>query len=250
MISEIYESKYGYCAETISYEGRGYYKVRFLDGTGITEIYRKDKLSSGRFRNPFEKTVFGVGYLGKKQDKEKKVDNYKKIYYVWSKMISRCYNIKDAVYPYYGAKGHCVCSEWHSFYRFLSWAIVNGYRVDYELDKDLLNKSQMKIYSPETCVFLPKRINSALAHHEFKGYNQGNKIRIKIWSPEYNKRVLLGVFDSEASARSAVKSAKERNVKHFAQLYKDEISDKAYEALLVWEAYGTALEWIEEQKGE
>src|SRR5574343_1548 len=35
------------------------------------------------------------------------------MYSRWSDMLSRCYDVKDRVYRYYGARGITVCPAWH-----------------------------------------------------------------------------------------------------------------------------------------
>lgn len=41
------------------------------------------------------------------------------LYGVWSKMISRCENPKDAAYRHYGGRGITVCDRWHNIEIFI-----------------------------------------------------------------------------------------------------------------------------------
>ena len=80
-------------------------------------------------------------------------------------MLRRCYRMADRSYKTYGAKGVSVCSSWHNFQTFATWYEEN-YPKDgrtYQLDKDKLS-GLVKIYSPETCVFLLPQENSELSH--------------------------------------------------------------------------------------
>ena len=76
-------------------------------------------------------------------------------------MFARCYNEKYHINrPTYT---NCeVCSEWYNYQNFGKWYEENYYEVQGEqmcLDKDILVKDN-KLYSPSTCTFVPKRINS------------------------------------------------------------------------------------------
>ncbi|MDH7629243.1 hypothetical protein QHE53_21315, partial [Aeromonas salmonicida] len=56
-----------------------------------------------------------------------------------------------------------VCDEWLQFSNFLVWWKDN-YIEDFELDKDfkslvLFGNPHHKLYSPETCQFIPKWMN-------------------------------------------------------------------------------------------
>ena len=77
-------------------------------------------------------------------------------YTAWAAMLRRCYSdhwLKR--HPTY--VGVTVCDEWKSFMSFRSWWVDN--HVDgWSLDKDLLSDS--KIYSPDTCVYVPQWLNT------------------------------------------------------------------------------------------
>lgn len=75
------------------------------------------------------------------------------IYCRWSNMIRRCYHTKSMEASY---KDCQVAEEWSSLKAFSSW-----YNCFHEegmvIDKDLLSG---KIYSPDTCLFVPPNVNS------------------------------------------------------------------------------------------
>ncbi|HFD2033567.1 TPA: hypothetical protein ACF2DD_002144 [Clostridium perfringens] len=117
-------------------------------------------LKKGTIKSHFTPTVYDVGIVGKEKVKNK----YGKIYpsYItWRNMIQRCYDekLKDKYSTY---KNCTVCDEWLYYPNFKQWYDNNYYEVNNEemhLDKDILNKGN-KVYSPETCVFVPQSINS------------------------------------------------------------------------------------------
>lgn len=97
--------------------------------------------------------ICNKGYSINKQSKNKKS------YRVWLSMIYRCYG--KNIRPYY--KNCNVCNEWLCYENFEKWFNENYYEIDNEivaLDKDIFS-CENKIYSPNTCIFVPQRINSA-----------------------------------------------------------------------------------------
>lgn len=78
------------------------------------------------------------------------------VYSRWNHMLMRCYNSGyQARFPTY--VGCTVCSEWLHLSKFKEWFDAN-YKDGLELDKDILVKGN-KVYSPDTCCFVPKYIN-------------------------------------------------------------------------------------------
>ncbi len=77
-------------------------------------------------------------------------------YRKWKSMLERCYSEKMlSRRPTY--RGTTVCEEWHTFSNFKSWMEKQDWE-DNHLDKDILSES--KEYSPETCTFVPRKVNS------------------------------------------------------------------------------------------
>lgn len=83
---------------------------------------------------------------------------------IWKSMMNRCYDPKGKAYSRYGGSGVVVCKEWKEYDNFLVW-FKDNYIEGFALDKDLLVNGN-KIYSPDTCVFIPPTLNSLLAHPE------------------------------------------------------------------------------------
>jgi hypothetical protein len=76
----------------------------------------------------------------------------------WHDMLARCYKDSCKNYRWYGAKGVIVCDEWKNDYEtFLDWALRNGWKKGYHLDKDI--KGSGFLYSPSTCMFVESKIN-------------------------------------------------------------------------------------------
>lgn len=77
--------------------------------------------------------------------------SYTRIYKIWIGMKVRCNNSNSVPYPYYGAKGIKVCTEWgdmeNGFMNFYKWAMENGYSDNLTIDR--LDPS--KGYSPDNC---------------------------------------------------------------------------------------------------
>mgnify|MGYP007124213904 CR=1 FL=1 len=74
-------------------------------------------------------------------------------------MIKRCYSskVQQKRQTYIGCS---VCEEWKYFSNFKQWYDTN-YKEGFDLDKDILVEGN-KIYSPDTCCFVPHYLNSVL----------------------------------------------------------------------------------------
>lgn len=183
-----------------------------------------------------KKNIYGVGvndYNGSICYENGKIKTF---YTIWSNMLMRCYDesIKEK-FPTY--KDCYSCSEWHSLSNFKLF-FDKYYINDYELDKDLLFKGN-KLYSPETCVFLPHEINSFLANKytNKNAYTTGvtwresmkkYQARITIEGVEHN----LGYYDDIEEARVAYQKAREQQARSLAAKYKENLDIRAYNALL------------------
>lgn len=111
------------------------------------------------------------------------------------------------------------------------------------LDKDILIKNN-KIYSPNTCIFVPQRINNLFTKTNknrgnlpigvsyYLNYNQYTATCSIIKENERKGHKTLGYFNTIEEAFNAYKNFKEKYIKQIANEYKDYIPIKLYNALL------------------
>lgn len=168
--------------------------------------------------------------------------NHTVAYSIWKRVLRRCYDKKYLEKnPTY--KGCTVCDEWLYFSNFKKWFEdrSNGYRDGYHLDKDILIKGN-KVYSSDTCCFVPPEINTLITKHDAtRGSlpigvtmttNKNPKYRAVIRM--YGKYISIGCYNSAYEAFTAYKSAKEAHVREITEKYymDDKITQKVYNALM------------------
>jgi hypothetical protein len=81
-------------------------------------------------------------------------------YYIrWKSMVTRCYSPRVIEKrPTYSL---CeVCEDWLTFSNFRKWMVTQDWKGK-QLDKDLLFQGN-KTYSPSTCVFVSRKVNTFL----------------------------------------------------------------------------------------
>ena len=233
-------TKEGYIIEIINYTNCDNIVVRLDNKINKKTTYGKFK--SGGIKNPYHKTIANVGFYG--VGKYKAFENNKKNinYAIWQAMIKRCYlESERKKYPTYV---NCtVCEEWHNFQNFAQWHKENYRKFDniiFHLDKDLLcGKKNNKIYSPDTCAYIPSNINKLLnirQNHRGK-YPIGVQWNVKANKFEAsftknNKRFYIGVFSTKEEAFFAYKKEKEKFIKETAKYYKNIIPVKIFDALI------------------
>ena len=213
--------------------------VRFDSGY-VTKTQRSSILK-GTVKDKLFRSVCGVGYLG---DGEYSRVDHKIAYQTWVDMLKRAYTEKKGRCNYFGVT---VCEEWHNFQSFAKWChsqdffnIKDKKGKRYDLDKDILVKGN-KIYSPETCCFVPSEINCLFIRNKrFRGKYPIGVTKIGKYftarlSKGFGNRVLLGTFKTELEAFSAYKKAKEVYLKELAEKYRNKVCYKTYLTLINYE---------------
>ena len=162
---EFETTRFGKCT-VLEYENNEKVTVLFHNPINIVTC-TLGSLNSGSVKNPMFPLVCGKGYIGvgKYSTKDKKP------YALWRSMLERAYSVRmQALNPTY--KGVEVCKEWLNFQNFASWCETQKFfnAKDkngrcYEIDKDLLVRGN-KIYSPETCCFIPREVNIFLVKRQ------------------------------------------------------------------------------------
>lgn len=174
------------------------------------------------------KPLFGIGindYNGRISTHGKELPSYS----VWRRIIERCSGHRKDKKCYQSV---AICDEWKSFSKFKIWYDEN-FKPDCEIDKDLFSDKSQLLYSPNTCCFLPKEINSSISRlktipitHRYKKY--------EVYTTFKSKRIHLGSFNTYDEAFSAYKKARESHIKQIAQEYYGEckIERRVYDALM------------------
>ena len=228
-------------SEMVIIRSDGHYDldIYFPEYNWITKSRRYTEFKNGKIKCPYERRTYGVGYLGEGVYLATKNRKHTKVYITWKSMLERCYNEKYLEkQPSY--KDCEVCEEWLNFQNFAKWYEDNYYEIEGEkmhLDKDILTKGN-KIYSPETCIFVPQTINNLLTKSD------ENRGKLPIGVREYNcltgnyrsgvkfkNKPTFETFYDEHNAYLWYKLNKELILEIYAEEYKDLIPCKAYNGL-------------------
>lgn len=147
-------------------------------------------------------------------------------YSKWRAMLSRCYNAKtqkrQKTY-----QGTVVCDHWLVFSHFRKWMIDQNWEGN-ALDKDFLQEDT-KIYSPDTCIFIPISLNNFLtlkgsarsgtplgtSYHQKKGLYQAR------CNDGKGNNIWCGEFSDSHLAHNEWIKAKIMVAKNYYQQYED-----------------------------
>ena len=242
-LGQIHNNKFGSKMEIIEYNSSSDITVKFKNGYITKSEYKY--FIGGSITSPYDPTVYGHGYIGegkyKASDKNKKRT---KQYMHWQEMLRRCFDLE--LHKRAPTYINCtVCKEWLDFQVFGAWYDKNIYKLgnmkqkEMNLDKDILIKDN-KLYSPTTCVFVPKKINVLFVKSDAKRgiYPIGvhwdterNKFRACCNDGKGNEHK-LGRFETIEEAFLAYKTFKEALIKKVAIHYIKHIPNILYDAML------------------
>lgn len=130
-------------------------------------------------------------------------------YRVWQNMLERCYGrVTGKNCPTYD--GCSVAECWHKFMSFKAWMEKQDWQGK-ALDKDILVPGN-KVYSPDACVFVSKRLNQLLCD------SAGSRSAWSIGVKKHRNRFVayiggknkghIGSFDTPEEANAAYRAAK------------------------------------------
>ena len=240
-IGKVCKSKSSGDFKIVKYNDSKNVEILFLK-TGFETTVELGHIKSGYVKDPQAPSVCGVGIVGTKHPSTINGVQTKE-YVLWQSMLKRCcYNTFKKKRPTY--EGCEVSENFKSFEYFYEWCNSQiGFNNKYwQLDKDLLVKGN-KVYSENTCVFLPQEINSLLVKRKASRgehligvyWHNTNKAFIARVNKNKGKSEHLGYFNTEIEAFNAYKIAKEDFVKEQATKWKDQIDIRAYNALMNYE---------------
>ena len=240
-VGKVCKSKSSGDFKVLKYNNARDVEIQFLK-TGFETTVRLGDIRNGNLKDPYSPSVHGVGILGTKYPS--KVNGVKtKEYMLWCSMLQRCYSdaYKKKQPTYIGCE---VSDNFKSYEYFYEWCHNQiGFDSEgWQLDKDLLVKGN-KVYSENTCVFIPAEINTLLINcTASRGeyligvcWHKRDKVFTARVAKNKGKREHLGLFKTEIEAYNAYKVAKESFVKEQAEKWKSQIDQRAYEALMKYE---------------
>lgn len=121
----------------------------------------------------------------------------------WKGMMCRCYDKNRPDYVRYGAKGVTVCAEWQDQDVYCGWYIRNKIK-GWDLEKDILQigvPTANKVYSAETCCFVPRYLNQWFAKTTLPTIYQnsvGKSIKLSTYTGVFRvRKSLYGETESD-----------------------------------------------------
>ena len=187
--------------------------------------------------------VFGIGINNRRYPA---VVNGKitKGYALWSSLLKRCYNPKvQQEKPTY--IGCSVSENFKNYSYFHDWCQTQiGFGQEgFDLDKDLLLRGG-KTYSEDTCLFLPRELNTLLiscktARGSLPVGVSARRGKFRVDCSTDKPSTYVGYFNTPELAFQAYKKVKEAFIKQQAEKWEAFIDPRAYQALLRYEVLVT-----------
>ena len=213
--------------------------VYFPEYNWIFKHARYGNFKKGTIKCPYEKREYNHGYLGEGKYKVSENRKLKKEYNIWHHMLQRCYDPKyHERNPTY--KGCRVEDYLLNFQHMGKWLDENYYEIPGEqmcLDKDILCKGN-KVYSRETCIFVPQRINKLFTKCDnSRGSNPIGVIELPSGNYHvrcrngYGKLIPLGTYPTKEEAFRVYKEYKEKVIKEVIDSYEGKIPEPFYSKL-------------------
>lgn len=225
----IVKTKQGYELQVIKYYDSLNSTVKFLTDRGNTlDNVTYDRVLRGTVVNPYHPNKYR-GYMGEGEYKSSYNRNHSYFYKVWSDMIKRVYGEEyHKIKPTY--KNIKLCEGWHNYQNFAKWSEDN-YVEGWKLDKDIICPD-CKIYSPETCAYVPNEVNGIFSSSKStRGDLPMGVIRHKKHYETYFRGKFLAYgFDIEVLF-NVYKQARETYIKELAEKYRHKLDGRVYKAM-------------------
>lgn len=221
-VGKVFKNNEGDLFEIVEKLDRCKRAIKFI-GYDSIKITQTTSIRQGRMKNYEKPSVAGVGFIGIGEYEYKIDKKNNKAYELWRSLIKRCYlNSFHEKHPSY--KNIIVCDEWHNFQNFAKWYEDNFPKhikdIKFELDKDLLQEGvENKIYSPDTAIFLPKKVNLFLLKDRY--YN----FKVKGISFDSSRRLWTGGTKDFYTGKNIAKrfKSKEEAINFYHENKKEQI---------------------------
>ena len=240
-VGKVCKSKSSGDFKIVKYNDNRNVEVQFLK-TGFETVVRLVQVRNGEVKDPYLPSVCGVGVSGTKYQPTINGVNTKE-YDLWKGVLRRCYSdaYKKKNPTYIGCE---VSDKFKSYEYFYEWchSQIGFGNEGWQLDKDLLVKGN-KVYSEDSCIFIPQEINSLLTkrtasrgeHLIGVHWCKTNKAFVAQVCKNKGKQEHLGFFTTEIEAFNAYKQAKESFIKEQANKWQSQIDPRAYNTLMNYE---------------
>ena len=204
-----------------------------FENSGAIKTVRADHLRCGNIKDQTQPTVYGVGVVGENFDKG---ESHSLTYNTWNGMLQRCYDpkLKQRRKTYERCFVDTVFLDYEYFKEWCHNQKGFGNK-GWNLDKDILS-NEVKVYSPDTCCFIPPEINSM-----FAGFSSERKKHIGVFennSGNFYVRTLingvkksLGTFPTKDEAEKVHKAEKRRKILLVLDEWEDELDVRVVERL-------------------
>jgi hypothetical protein len=150
---------------------------------------------------------------------------------IWQNMLKRCFSIKvqEVQTTYVGCTIH---EDWKYLSNFIKWVDSQPNRdwQNCQLDKDLLFSGN-KIYSPETCVFIPQKLNGFILDSYrsrgllMLGVSSSKRVKkpftAQCKNPFSDESSYIGMYTTELEAHKAWQAKKHEYACQLADLQDD-----------------------------
>lgn len=182
-------------------------------------------------------SVYGVGYDSGGKHPRTVGGRGTVPYKAWAAMLARCYRETERLRSYRDCTVHAA---WLNFQNFADWfeAVPNSRTPGFVLDKDL-RIAGSRMYSPESCSFVPTCINTVIQQRR-----KANRLAVGVRTNNdkyqaqisvHGKRHGLGTFDTVAEASLAYQVAKKEHLQRMAEQYREVLHPEVYATLMNWE---------------
>jgi len=142
-----------------------YPKRKPIDWNEATRLYLEEGLSQPEVARRVGASYTGIiaGFKRRGVRRERKpaptsTAAGRRLHKTWESLHRRCEDPSNPLYPYNGAKGVHVCSQWKDFAPFLSWARSSGAKPGLCLNR----RDKSGDYSPTNCHWLTRSEASLL----------------------------------------------------------------------------------------
>ena len=185
-------------------------RIKFLLTGTIMDVLIQNAMS-GNVRDPYYPKIYGVACIGNTYG----TGDHESMYNRWRSMISRCYNPNHKSYKYY--KNCTVAPEWLCFENFIKSVpylpgyedMINNPDIVYSIDKDILQPNVTnKVYSPQTCMWIPlsdnvneelKRVDKTSTSSKYYGISL-HRGKYEVYQTVRTPYGPVGTFDDEIAA--------------------------------------------------